>query len=76
MAYYLKGIFREKGYQFYVESPTNQIFIILDNVIMKELALGVEFAYWEKFDESHTVVRFATSWATSIEAVQQLECLL
>jgi threonine aldolase len=28
--------------------------------------------YWEKYDETRTVVRFCTSWATKDEAVEQL----
>ncbi|MDU4450814.1 MAG: hypothetical protein E7I78_12580, partial [Staphylococcus lugdunensis] len=30
------------------------------------------FAVWEKYDENHRVVRFATSWATTEENVNQL----
>ena len=30
------------------------------------------FSFWEKYDDSHTVVRFATSWATSMDEVEQL----
>lgn len=32
MAEKLKGIFKEKGYEFFMETPTNQQFIILENV--------------------------------------------
>ena len=31
---------------------------------MKELSKNVEFVFWEKYDDNHTVVRFATSWST------------
>ena len=27
---------------------------------MKELSKNVEFGFWEKYDDNHTVVRFAT----------------
>ena len=36
----------------------------------------VGFEFWEKKDETHTVVRFATSWATTEEQVQGLLDLL
>ena len=68
----LKEIFREKGYPFYIESPTNQVFIVLENEKMKELEENVRFSFWEKADETHTVVRFATSWATRMEDVEKL----
>ena len=32
----------------------------------------VKFAVWGKYDENHRVVRFATSWATTEENVNQL----
>lgn len=73
MAEDLKSLFQEKGYQFYLESPTNQQFIILENSQMEQLQKKVAFSFWEKYDESHTVVRFATSWATTKEDIKQLE---
>ena len=72
----LKKTFRDKGYKFFINSPTNQIFIILENEKMKELKENVAISYWEKYDENHTVVRFATSWATSDEDVEKLIELL
>jgi len=53
-----------KGYQIFMHSDTNQQFIVLENSQMKALSNKVGFGFWEKFDENHTVVRFATSWAT------------
>lgn len=55
------------------ESPTNQQFIILENEKMKELSKNVEFGFWEKYDDNHTVVRFATSWSTDESSIDQLE---
>ena len=72
----LKSIFREKGYKFYLDSPTNQQFVILENSKMTELQKSVRFSFWEKYDESHTVVRFATSWATTREKIEELKKLL
>ncbi len=76
MAKLMTQIFEEKGYQFYLKSPTNQQFIILDDEKIKELEDKVSFSFWEKSDETHTVVRFATSWATTKENIEKLRELL
>ena len=72
----LRAILRAKGYRFFMETPTNQIFVILENGEMKRLGEKVKFSFWEKLDEGHTVVRFATSWATRPESLAELERLL
>lgn len=72
MAELLKKGLKDKGIPFYLESPTNQQFVILENERMKALAENVRFSFWEKLDEAHTIVRFATSWATKKEDVEAL----
>ena len=68
----LKEILKEKGYDFYIDSPTNQIFVEMEDEKLKELEKNVRVSFWEKTDEKHTVVRFATSWATDMETVENL----
>lgn len=76
MAELLKQGFKEKGYKFHLDSPTNQQFIVLEDTEMEELQKKISFSWWEKKDETHTVVRFATSWATTEENIRILmECL-
>ena len=72
MAEMLRSGLKEKGYAFLLDSPTNQQFVILDNSRMDELSKKVTFSVWEKVDETHTAVRFATSWATTEESVREL----
>ncbi len=72
----LKKGLQEKGYKFLLDSPTNQQFIILEDSKMEELRKEVQFSFWEKADDTHTIVRFATSWATRMEDVQKLLSLL
>ena len=72
MAMLLKNAFIEKGYKIFIDSPTNQQFVVLENSKMEELEKDVAFSFWEKYDEKHTVVRFATSWATKKEEVEGL----
>lgn len=72
----LKFALLEQGYRLFVDSPTNQLFVILENSKMEKLKKEVAFSFWEALDDSHTVVRFATSWATRDEDVQNLiHCL-
>ncbi|MBR5804897.1 MAG: aminotransferase class V-fold PLP-dependent enzyme [Clostridia bacterium] len=72
----LKRLLREKGYRFYLESPTNQQFVILDDDRYKELSRSVRIDFWGKYDASHTIVRFTTSWSTSEEDLLALSNLL
>jgi len=65
MARKVRHGFLSRGYELAWESPTNQQFIVLDQEEMARLKDRVRFCVWEKRDETHTVVRFATSWATS-----------
>ncbi len=53
---------KEKGYRLYFESPTNQIFCIMENKALALLKEKVDYSFWEKYDEDHTVIRFATDW--------------
>ena len=72
----LVKILKENGIQFFYESPTNQQFVILENSYMEKLKKEVAFSFWEKYDETHTVVRFATSWSTTEDDLNQLEKVL
>lgn len=76
MAEQLKQMFREKGYKFFMDSPTNQQFIILENSKMRELEQKVRFSFWEKYDDNHTVVRFATAWSTTQEQMEALKAII
>ena len=68
----LKKGLKEKGYKFFMDSPTNQVFVVLSNAQLEALDGKAKFGFWEKYDDSHTVVRIATSWATKMEEVKQL----
>ena len=62
----------KKGYKFFIENKTNQIFIILNNEKLRKLQEKVVVSFWEKYDETHTVIRLATCWATKKEDVDKL----
>ena len=61
------------GVSFPVSSPSNQQFPVLDNGVIAALeARGYEFETDHPVDETHTCVRFVTSWATPETAVEDL----
>ena len=76
MADRMKEIFRSHGVPFYIQSPTNQQFVVLENGQMEHLAKKVAFSFWEKADDAHTVVRFATGWSTTEEDLRALDAAL
>ena len=68
----LKQALKEKNYQLLLDSSTNQIFVILEDEKLEELKKHVRYSFWEKSDDTHTVIRLATSWATTMEDVEKL----
>lgn len=76
MAKKMRKMFEEKGYSFWIDSPTNQQFIIIGNDDVERLSRDVIFTHWELADENHTICRFVTSWATTEAELEQLRSLL
>ena len=76
MAERMKGMFVSHGLEFYLDSPTNQQFVILENGRLRRLQEKVAVSFWEKYDENRTVVRFAASWSTTQEDLDILEMAL
>ncbi|MGX8692710.1 MAG: threonine aldolase family protein [Clostridia bacterium] len=72
----LKALFRDRGYSFFLDSPTNQQFIVVPDGKLKDWEGKVRFSVWEKADAGHTVLRFCTSWATTDEDIDRLAALL
>ena len=72
----MKQLFQEYGYAFYLDSPTNQQFVILPNEKVDKLSQMVQFTHWGPYDNRHTICRFVTSWATTNEDIETLKnCL-
>lgn len=57
------------GYHFLVDSPTNQIFPILPNMVIEHLAQNFFFYEWEAVDDRSSAIRLVTSWGTTEEEV-------
>lgn len=72
MAEFLKKGLRECGCTFYLDSPTNQQFVLFADEDLERLKKHVTLSFWEKPDEDHTIVRLATSWATKEADILQL----
>lgn len=71
MAQALKYIFKQLGYEFYVDSPTNQIFPILNNSLLEKIKSRYIVQEWGKYDDEHTTVRLVCSWATKKADIQE-----
>ncbi len=76
MAKRMKQIFKEKGYEFWLDSPTNQQFVILPDAKVDKLSEKVGFSHWGQADGHRTICRFVTSWATTEDDIAALEQLL
>ena len=76
MAMRMKRLFQQKGFEFYLDSPTNQQFIILPDALVEKLSQQVEFTHWGQAPGHRTICRFVTSWATTEEELQELERIL
>ena len=76
MAMRMKQIFQRKGIPFYVDSPTNQQFIVLPDTEVERLSQHVQFTHFGQTDKHCTICRFVTSWTTTEEEINELERLL
>lgn len=68
----LRAAFEEKGYPYLVPNRTNQIFVILPDEHLQKLGEKFGYCYDHQVDETHSAVRFCTSWATKEENVDAL----
>ena len=76
LAQRLKQAFVERGYQTFVDSPTNQQFFRLPNAVVDHLLTGASFEMWGPRGDEWSDVRFVTSWATTDDDIDQLIALL
>lgn len=72
MAMLLKNELTKKGYHFYMDSVTNQQFIIIDEKKLEEIRKKYGVTYQMRCDDTHSVIRLCTSWATREEDVKAL----
>ena len=68
----IRDALRAMGCSLAFPAPTNQVFLCLEDSALNRLGEQVVFSFWEKPDEGHTVIRLATSWATTAGETDQL----
>lgn len=72
MAMILKEGLKEKGYSFFMDSVTNQQFIMIEDEKLEKIREKYGVTYQQRYDETHSVIRLCTSWATTEENVRSL----
>lgn len=60
----------------YINSPTNKQFVIIENDLISRLEEEIAFTRYEKVDDTHTICRLVTSWATTPEQIEELGKIL
>ena len=68
----IRKALQENGYRLCFDSPTNQVFCVMENKRLKKIGKYVNYGFWEIFDDAHTIIRFATDWGTTDEEVDEL----
>ena len=72
----IKKALLQKGYELYIDSSTNQQFIVVDDALRERLSKDVAFGFMETLENGKHVIRFCTSWATKDEDVERLIAVL
>lgn len=72
MAMRLKKILLAKGYEFFIDSPTNLQFVIVTNEQMEKIKDSVKFSVIKTLDNDMKVLRLVTSWYTKPEDIEKL----
>lgn len=75
MAERLREVLQQTGVPLAVDSPSNQVFPVLPNVVVERLQQQVEFETWERRNDGTTVIRLMTSWATPESAIDAFAAL-
>ena len=72
LAMKIRSVLIERGICGPIPSTTNQQFAVFTDQELGRLSEKYSFSYWNRVDESHSMVRICTSWATREEDVDQL----
>ena len=68
----IRKAFEDEGVAPYIDSHTNQQFVVLSRRQLEYLEKNYVLQHWEKIDEDYTLVRVCTSWSTTPEEVDAL----
>lgn len=72
----IRAALAARGLDLRFDSPTNQVFVEVDDAVLEKLGAQVEYGFWEQAGPGRSIIRFATSWATQPSAVDALEDVL
>ena len=72
----IKKALIENEYELYIDSPTNQQFIVVDDTTRDRLSKNIGFGFMETLENGKHVIRFCTSWATENKDVERLISIL
>ena len=72
MAIKVRDLFRSRGYRFYLDSPSNQQFVLMTREQADALAKNIQFTYFGQTDNGDVIARFVTSWSTTEEELAEL----
>lgn len=76
LALRLRSLFESRGYEPFIDSPTNQQFFTLPNAVIDRLLPHATFEYWGPRGDEESRVRFVTSWETTDADIEELEKIL
>lgn len=76
MALRLKEGLLAKGYELFIDSPTNQQFITVPNDRLETLGESLAYSYWAPVGPDHTAIRLCTAWCTTEADVDAVLALL
>ena len=62
----------DKGWELLIQSPTNQQFPIVPNEALAKLDEKYSNCFWNKVGDTHTAVRYCTSWSSRDEDIDAL----
>ncbi len=71
MATLLREEIEKCSYKFFTDSPSNQIFPIFPNELIKELEKDYGFYIWNKISPEESTIRLVTSWATEEKYIHE-----
>ncbi|MFI3206819.1 MAG: aminotransferase class I/II-fold pyridoxal phosphate-dependent enzyme [Clostridia bacterium] len=71
-AIYIANELEKVGVEFVCEVESNQIFPIFSDKVAEKISEKYKLEHWERYDETHSVTRICTSWATKDENVELL----
>lgn len=72
LAMKIRSALIDRGISMPIMSTTNQQFAVFTDSELSRLSEKYSFSYWGRIDESHSMVRICTSWATKEEDVEEL----